>query len=194
MRTIKAVGPRAALLAMLLLGTLAAFALLAVLPPGGVAHAEEDRLLMKRLRELTGRDGSVDAPYGSGQPEELAVEEAVERFWDISTEALTTADATRLPEIMGGMTLERTQARYRELQEAGQVVDSEIQAIAPIAFVELVPEWAIVYVEVRSRGSYREVATGREVSSWPSQIFRQYYLLEPSDGVWKVTDTTTQSD
>ena len=186
-------GGPARLAALLLLKVVMVLAL-AMLPSGAAVRAEDEGPLSKRLLVLTRPDGSVDAPYSSGTPEEQAVEAAVERFWILTTDALTTADDSRLSEVMGGVMLARSQDLYRRLQHYGEVVESEIQPIAPMAFVELVPERAIVYVEIRSWGIYRDAETGREKGSWPSQIIRQYYLLEPIDGVWKVTDDATKAD
>jgi hypothetical protein len=177
--------------AVLLFGVLTALAALAALPSVAAAQAEEDGPLMKRLRELTRPDGSVDAPYGTGKPEELEVEAALDRYRAVTTESTATGDDSRLEEVMGDPALARSRAFHQWLRENGRVVESEIQPVSPLAFVELTPERAIVSSRFIHRAAYRDASTGRVLESYPPEVVQRYYLLERLDetGTWKVTDT-----
>ena len=154
-----------------------------------VAQATEDEgPLMQRLRELRRPDGSVDAPYGTGQPEELAIQNAYEHYTATVVDAVARANDSRLTESLGGRRLEQASLFIQQLRQGNKLLESEIQSIAPLAYVELTPERAIIYVQYRYRQRELDAATGVVLGEQTAEIRDAYYLLEPSDGTWKVTD------
>jgi hypothetical protein len=154
-----------------------------------VRAAEDEGPLMQRLRELRRPDGSVDAPYGTGQPEELEVQAAYERYLAVTVDALAHADASRLEEVVAGRRLERTRAYISQLQASRRLAEVTVESIAPVAYVELTGTEAIIYVQYRQWHREVDAMTGALMAEQAGEILDTYYLLERSDATWKVTDS-----
>jgi hypothetical protein len=155
-----------------------------------VARAADDEgPLMQRLRELRRPDGSVDAPYGTGQPEELEVQAAYEQYLAVAVDAALRADDGHLPEVAGGRRLERSRAYIQQLRVQGRVAEATVEPIAPLAYVELTTDRAIIYVQYRQWRRELDAVTGAVMAEQAGEILDTYYLLERTDGNWKVTDS-----
>ncbi|MCC7368826.1 MAG: hypothetical protein IT306_10410 [Chloroflexi bacterium] len=180
--------PRALVLA--LLGAAMVVGQLVLGASAVVAQAADDEgPLMQRLRELRRPDGSVDAPYGTGQPEELAIQTAYEQYLAVTVDALARTDASRMEEVAAGRRLERTRAYINQLQASGRLAEVTVESIAPVAYVELTGTEAIIYVQYRQWHREIDAVTGALMAEQAGEILDTYYLLERSDAAWKVTDS-----
>ena len=154
-----------------------------------VRAAEDEGPLMQRLRELRRPDGSVDAPYGTGRPEELEVQALYEQYLVVTVDALARADASRMGEVAADRRLERTRAYISQLQGSGRLAEVIVESIAPVAYVELTGTQAIIYVQYRQWHREVDAVTGVLMAEQAGEILDTYYLLERSDATWKVTDS-----
>lgn len=150
---------------------------------------EDEGPLMQRLRELRRPDGSVDAPYGTGQPEEMEVQTAYEQYIAVTIDALAQADASHLAEVAAGRRLERTRAYISQLQGSGRLAEVAVESITPVAYVELTSERAIIYVQYRQWQRELDATTGAVLAEQAGEVLDTYYLLERIDGSWNVTDS-----
>ena len=159
-------------------------------PDATTAWATDDEgPLMQRLRELRRPDGSVDAPYGTGQPEEMEIQTAYEQYIAVAVDAAVRVEDSRLPEVASGRRLERSRAYIQQLREAGRMAEATVEPIAPLAYVELVTDRAIIYVQYRQWRRELDAVTGAVLAEQAGELLDTYYLLERIDGSWKVTDS-----
>ncbi len=121
----------------------------------------------------------------AGQTPEQSVEQAYLRYWDVYAAALLDLDASRLGEVAAGDELRRIQEEIAGYRRAGYAV--RVRVTHDYVVVDVTASEARLADEIVDR-SFRvdPVTKDPPQGSDAGKTVRDLFVLQKSDGIWKV--------
>jgi hypothetical protein len=122
----------------------------------------------------------------AGGSTEQAVERAYLRYWEVYSAALSTLDASRLPDVMAGTELADARRQLEDLRAQGRTARTDVEHDYTV--VLLAADRATVRDRYRNRSYMVDARTGQPVQApGEGSVTEIAAELEMEGGAWKVT-------
>jgi hypothetical protein len=115
------------------------------------------------------------------------VETAYQRYWEVRTQAFSTLDTSRLPEVVAGEELPREEKRVRDLADEGHALRLIYQH--RLSFPEVSDGQAVLIDELINDSRLLDAATKQPLpDAASSEAQRVRVEMQRLDGRWKVVE------